>query len=138
YYESQPDGLVADVALGEFLVELPEANLEDNKIRLRTLSLHDSEVILKMSAEEPAAEATPDTVSAGDGVVWPDWMVEVREISLDLNLIVYQSGEESPQVGYFNPNAVDINNLSLSLNNISLRENEAKLALNELSFDESS
>lgn len=138
YYESQPDGLVADVALGEFLVELPEANLEDNKIRLRTLSLHDSEVILKMSAEEPAAEATPDTVSAGDGVVWPDWMVEVREISLDRNRIVYQSGEESPQVGYFNPNAVDINNLSLSLNNISLRENEAKLALNELSFDESS
>ena len=135
YYESQPDGMMADVTLGNLLVELPEGNLEENKIRLRSLNLHDSEVILKMSQMEPSIQAAPDTLTQS-GFEWPDWVVEVREISLDRNRIVYQSGEENPQVGYFNPNAVDIKNLSLLLNNISLRENEARLALNRFSFEE--
>lgn len=135
YYESQPDGMLADVTLGSFLVELPEGNLEENKIRLRTLQLHDSEIILKMSQVEPSTDPAPDTCLES-GFEWPDWVVEVREISLDRNRMVYQSGEENPQVGRFNPNAVDINNLSLLLNNISLRENEARLALNKFSFEE--
>lgn len=135
YYESQPEGMIADVTLGNFLVELPEGNLKDNKIRLRTLNLHDSEVILKMPQQEPSPEAAPDTLT-GAGFEWPNWSVEVREISLDRNRIVYQSGEENPQMGYFNPNSVEINNLSLSLNNISLGENEARVALNGFSFEE--
>src|SRR5690606_11029682 len=135
YYESQPDGMLADVTLGNFLVELPEGNLEENRIRLRTLQLHDSEIILKMSQVEPSTDPAPDT-GVESGFEWPDWVVEVREISLDRNRMVYQSGEENPQVGRFNPNAVDINNLSLLLNNISLRENEARLALNNFSFEE--
>lgn len=87
--------------------------------------------------EEGLAPAAPDTVAAG-GFEWPDWLVEVREISLDRNRIVYQSGEENPHLGHFNPNAVDVKNLSLLLNNISLRENEARVALNGLSFEEAS
>ena len=139
YYESQPDGMLADVNLGDFLLELPEGNLEDNKIRLRTLRLHDSEVLFKMAEPEleQVAEVAPDSLSQS-GFAWPDWTVEVREISLDNNHILYQSGEESPQVGHFNPNAVDVQKLSLLLNNLSLQENEARLALNRFSFQEAS
>lgn len=139
YYESEPDGMLADINLGDFLLELPEGNLEENKIRLRTLKLHDSEVVFKMAAPEleQVAEVEPDSLSQS-GFTWPDWTVEVREISLDNNHILYQAGEESPQVGYFNPNAVDIQNLSLLLRNLSLQENEARLALNRFSFQEKS
>lgn len=137
YYESQPDGMTADVTLGDFLIELPEGNLEENKIRLRTLQLHDSEVILKMAAQESAVDTIPDTAPLS-GFEWPNWVVEAREISLDRNRILYQSGEENPQVGYFNPNAVAIDNLSLLIHNVSLRNSEAKLSLNRFSFEDSS
>src|SRR5690606_9055593 len=112
YYESEPEGMLADINLGGFLLELPGGNPEENKIRLRTLKLHDSEVVFKMAAPEleQVAEVEPDSLSQS-GFTWPDWTVEVRESSLDNNHILYQAGEESPQVGYFNPNAVDIQNL---------------------------
>src|SRR5690606_31545519 len=86
YYESQPDGMTADVTLGDFLIELPEGNLEENKIRLRTLQLHDSEVILKMAAQESAVDTIPDTAPLS-GFEWPNWVVEAREISLDRNRV---------------------------------------------------
>src|SRR5690606_6143176 len=55
-----------------------------------------------------------------------------------LPIFVYQSGEENPQIGYFNPNAVELQNLSLQINNVFLRENQAKLNLNRFSFEETS
>lgn len=136
YYESQPDGIIADVSLGEFLLELPEANLEKNKVVLKTLTLNESEVKLKMDPQEQVEhESAADTVSS-EGFTWPDWEVNVQQISFGENRIIYQSGEESPQVGYFNPNAVDVQHLSLQLSDIFLRENEAKLNLNGFSFEE--
>ena len=138
YYESQPDGILADLSLGDLLVELPQANLETNKVVLKTLSLNNSDVVLKMSQQVvpvDSTEAAKDTVAASS-FEWPEWEVDVRQISLGQNRIMYQSGEENPQVGYFNPNAVDIQDLSLQIDNVSLRENQAKLDINGFSFEE--
>ena len=140
YYESQPDGILADVSLGDFLVELPQANLETNKVVLKTLNLNNSEVLLKMAQQveiQDSTDVTGDTVAA-PGFAWPDWEVDVQQVSFDQNRIVYQSGEENPQIGYFNPNAVELQNLSLQINNVFLRENQAKLNLNRFSFEETS
>lgn len=136
YYESQPDGITADVALGDFLLELPEANLQENKVVLKRLNLNKSEIKLKMIAqEENIADADVDTV-ASEGFEWPDWEVDIQNIALGDNRIVYQTGEKNPQVGHFDPNAVEVNNLSLQLNHVFLRKNDAKLNLDGFSFEE--
>src|SRR5690606_14655532 len=99
YYESQPAGILADVSLGDLLVELPQANLETNKVVLKTLNLNNSEVLLKMAQQveiQDATDVTGDTVAA-PGFAWPDWEVDVQQVSFDQNRIVYQSGEENPR-----------------------------------------
>lgn len=140
YYESEPDGMMADISLGDFLVELPEANLENNKVVLKTLKLHDSEVIFKMEQQEikepdaqQAAEIEPDPDSPFE---WPEWSIDVDKISLASNHILFQSGVESPQVGYFNPEAIDLNDFTFQANNIYLKEERAGLRLEDFSFEE--
>src|SRR5690606_11294745 len=84
YYESVPDGMVADLSLGEFLVVLPEANLEKNEVILKNLKLHDSQIIYKSAAQEPQEEASKAMAEASpspDAFEWPDWTVDVDNIS---------------------------------------------------------
>lgn len=140
YYESEPDGMLADVDLGEFLVELPEANLEDNTVDLKTLRLHNSAIMFKTAGAEgtePEVQtAAVDTV--GEGFIWPDWTLNVRTISLENNQLTYQTGDESPQVGSFNPSAISLEDFIFKANNIFLREERAGFQLEEISFEEAS
>jgi translocation and assembly module TamB len=141
FYESIPDGMMADVNLGHFLVNLPEADLERNRIMLKHIRLHDSEVIFKTTAvdlPDSAEEAGEDLEEAAEDFEWPDWLVEIGEISLQNNNILYQDGETAPREGYFNAEAVHIQNLNLLVNNFYLKDQKAGLRLDEFNFRDES
>jgi hypothetical protein len=139
YYESQPDGMVADISLGDFLVELPEADLSQNKVLLKTLRLHDSEIIYKVAQRDPQElpeGEEEEAISPEGGFEWPEWDIDVDQISLAGNRILYQSAEENPQEGYFNPEAIDLHNFTFMANNIYLKEKKAGINLETFSFEE--
>lgn len=141
FYESIPDGMVADVNLGHFLVNLPEADLERNKIMLKHIRLHDSDVIFKTTAvdlPDSPEEAADDVEDAVEDFEWPDWLVEIGEISLQNNNILYQDGDTAPREGYFNAEAVHIQDLNLLVNNFYLKEQSAGLRLDEFNFRDES
>jgi len=141
FYESIPDGMLADVNLGHFIVNLPEADLERNKIILKNIRLHDSDVIFKTTAvdlPDSPEEAADDAEQAIEEFQWPEWLVEIGEISLQNNNILYQDGDTAPREGYFNAEAVHIQNLNLLVNNFYLREQRAGFRLDEFNFKDES
>jgi len=141
FYESLPDGMMADISLGHFLVNLPEADLERNRIMLKHIRLHDSDVIFKTTAvdiPDSAEEAAEDIEEAAEAFEWPDWLVEIGEISLQNNNILYQDGETAPREGFFNAEAVHIQNLNLLVNNFYLKDQKAGLRLDEFNFRDES
>lgn len=135
YYESEPDGMVADVLLGDFLVELPEANLAEQKVVLSTFSLHGSEVVFKRKPQEIThIEETQPNPDAPFN--WPEWTIDVDKISLGENRFFYQSGDEAPRPGYFNPEAIDMEDFTFLANNIYMKEEKAGMDLEAFSFKE--
>ncbi|HSJ67998.1 MAG TPA: hypothetical protein VK921_10005, partial [Anditalea sp.] len=141
FYESIPDGMLADVNLGQFLVNLPEADLERNKIMLKHIRLHDSDIIFKTTAvdlPDSPEEAAEDVEEVAEEFQWPEWLVEIGEISLQNNNILYQDGETAPREGAFNAQAVHIQNLNLLVNNFYLKEERAGLRLDEFNFKDES
>ncbi|WP_235893441.1 translocation/assembly module TamB domain-containing protein [Litoribacter populi] len=144
YYESEPDGMLADVLLGDMRVNLPEADLEKNKILLKEFRLHDSFITFKTQdvilEEDPTEEVEDPTEEEVDTppFEWPEWLVEIGEISLRDNQIVYQAGDVEPIEGTFNPNAVAINDFNLVVSNLFLKDQEAGLRLDRFDFAEKS
>jgi translocation and assembly module TamB len=137
-YHSEPDSMEAIVNIGEFLLNLPEANLDEQNVMLKTLSLSESSIDIKMvlddgKADEPSAESTEE----GE-FIWPDWRIEVGNVNLENNSIAYSLNNQQPREGYFNPEAIGLEYFNLSISNTFLKEGQMGMRLEEFSFSESS
>src|SRR5690606_8523776 len=75
-YVSEPDRLDAKVKIGRFVVELPEANLKDQLIRLSRAELTNS-TLAYHDLSETAAVQDADSLTNGQNIafVWPEWDV---------------------------------------------------------------
>lgn len=138
-YDSEPDSLSAKVAIGNFLLEMPKADLAKNDIEVDVLSLKNSDVSLRMAATSEQAE---DTVavdsSAGAGFEWPEFLVQLDEIDFQNNQIEYATGKNRPEVGKFNPDAVAISDVTFQAEDIEYRPKQINLELTKLAFTEAS
>lgn len=138
-YNSIPDFTEAQVNIGELLLALPNANLNDQKIVLDEFAFNNSSVSLRQTAPEPMTSQTVEETESEPMVFeWPDWNVQAKEITLRNNQIVLQTANTHLTPGVFNPEWMNLQNLSIELNDISLEPGQAKLSLNELSFKERS
>ena len=137
-YGSIPDGLLADVSIDKLLLELPQANLAKNEIILEKLRLKDSNILVhtRTSSEEklPPEKTTPEKPL----FEWPDWEVLAEEITLVNNNIQYLVDGASPQKGIFNPNAIDIKNLTFQANHLALKPGSAEAFVQKMNFREAS
>lgn len=137
-YESLPDGIDADLKLGDFWVELPEADLESQKIMVKSLGLHESDIRLKMTDIESEGGNEIEDQESSEGFDWPDWVVEVGSIDIENNTIGYQFGGTEPIQGVFNPDNILINNFNFQAHSLHLRDKKAGLVLDEFTFNEQS
>ena len=137
-YESIPEGIKAEISLGDFSLSLPEADLESQKIILKSLVLSDSNFALEMKGEEIVGETTAVQETTNSTFSWPDWWVEVGNITLENNELDYRIAGESVQPGVFNPNAIALSNLDFLVRNVFLHEQKASFNLEKVSFEEGS
>ncbi len=135
-YISSPDSQEAQVLIGHLLVELPEANLKTQTVKLTTLALENSSILFHDFSVAAAADTVNSTSSAP--FEWPDWIVEANDISIDSTNIEYKSADISIKKGYFNPEAIQITALNLDLENAFIRDEKVGLELNKLEFTEGS
>lgn len=135
-YHSLPDGLEADLEIGDFWLELPEADLESQKILLKSIGLHDSNIALKIQPSDvTASKSGQESTQAFE---WPDWVVELGDLDFLNNNIAYQSGDAKVKVGEFNPDFVQISDLTLLAHGVFLKDKKAGLQLDKFSFSDHS
>ncbi|MCL6260566.1 translocation/assembly module TamB [Aquiflexum sp. TKW24L] len=135
-YTSVPDGIAAQMAIGEFSFSLPEANLELQKILMKSLTLSDSKIDLNLTT---VADTLPQKETmATTTFSWPEWWVEVGMISLENNEFNYTSDGEKIQNGVFNPDAISLTVLNFEIHSLLLKDQQAKVVIDGISFKEGS
>ncbi|NKI25793.1 translocation/assembly module TamB [Arenibacter sp. 6A1] len=137
-YKDQPQELGAKIEIGDFLLKLPKADLNQKKIVLSSLAINKSYFNLETATKvnpTPMVSEEKDTLPS---FIWPDWDISVAKISLNDNQFSYQDGNVSPTKGHFNAKDLDFSEVSLQLSEISLRDKKAQLALDGFSFREKS
>ncbi|HEA22869.1 MAG TPA: translocation/assembly module TamB [Pricia antarctica] len=135
-YNSEPDSLKADVNIGNFLLEMPKANLAQNDIEVETLELKNSDIAIRMPAV--ATQPQDTTAIADTGFEWPEFLVKVDAIDIDKNKFAFVTGSHQSQAGTFNADAVSVSNFTFQAENITYRPKLVNLELTKLAFNESS
>ncbi|MCH6233130.1 translocation/assembly module TamB domain-containing protein [Cognataquiflexum rubidum] len=135
-YTSIPDGISTKMDIGDFFLSLPEANLEENKILVKSLSLSDSKIDLRLSptSNSPSVPVSQEQVPFS----WPEWWVEVGSIKLENNEVAYFAGESNVRQGIFNSDAIMLSGLNFETHSIFLKDQQAQAVIDLLSFKESS
>tara|TARA_R110002124_G_scaffold170608_6_gene338239 strand:- start:2590 stop:7650 length:5061 start_codon:yes stop_codon:yes gene_type:complete len=135
-YTSLPDGMDLQSSLGELLLEMPEANLEKQRVLIKTFSLHDSFIDYKSTLDN--LQNSPETKDSTAFFSWPLWEVELSSLNLTNNKINYQvNGDNGSSTG-FNPNNIALKNFDIEVNNMFLKPEKAGLTLNKFEFEEKS
>ncbi|MCK0192079.1 translocation/assembly module TamB domain-containing protein [Arenibacter sp. F20364] len=133
-YNSIPDGILAHAALGDFVIEIPKAELENKEVEIGSLSLKNSDISLNFKKEE--LTPTDATGNAPENVefTWLDFLIKADNITLDNNSVQYKFGNDSTKIGQFNPNDIFLSNLGLQGNDLFYRPKKAGIKLERLSF----
>ena len=135
-YNSEPDSLVADVTIGNFLLDLPKADLVNNDIAVEMLALKNSDISLRMAA---VPEQSEDSVAVSvTPFEWPEFLVQIDEIDIENNSIAFATGSNQTQPGNFNADAVAISDFTLQVEDMVYRPKQANLELTKLAFNEAS
>lgn len=138
YYESQSDGIIADIDISEFSTEIPSLNIETSDFNLKTISLKNSKISLTTrDISEQETNTKNDSTSINSSIfIWPKIKLNIAEINLENNKIDYRTGNNKPKTGVFNPNAIALSKVTLKAKDVSLQNKEAKLNLEQFTFNE--
>ncbi|KYG81684.1 hypothetical protein MB14_13965 [Roseivirga ehrenbergii] len=137
-YNAIPDRTSAKLEIGNFRVELPTANLAEQRIVLDELSLDNSKVFVKQLSNNTQAVPQDSTTSEPISFEWPNWNVEVNEISFSKNDITFQTTDSLPENGVFNPNWLEVENFNFDADDIAYQPGKASMSVNGFSFTERS
>lgn len=136
-YQSAPDGMDVAATIGEFLLELPEANIPDKRVLIKSLVLKNSSVDYQSDTRAVEASST-DNESSPETFSWPEWKVELAALDLDQNNIKYQVDGKNGAAGVFDPENIEVSGLTFKINNGFLKAESAGLAIKQLAFRERS
>jgi translocation and assembly module TamB len=135
-YRSEPDQMEVVAKIGRFLVELPEADLQDQVVRLTKAELFASSLSYSDFSEK--IETVEASVSDTSAFAWPDWKILAKQITIDSTDLGYRTREVAVSPGRFNPEAIVITGLKLDAGDIHLEDKKASASLREFQFVEGS
>lgn len=140
-YKSIPDYTDAMIDIGELQMALPSTYLNAQKIVLDEFVFNNSKISWRQTppetnqtqrSEEPEAEAENLVFE------WPDWEVEAGNISLNNNQVILQTANTYLNPGVFNPEWINLQNLTFEADDIFLKPGRATFNLEDFSFRERS
>lgn len=138
-YQSVPDGLLADIGIDDLILELPKADLTENKIIIEKFRLKNSNILIK--AEGISDENTPSvqkTPKENKSFEWPQWNVQAEEITFINNHVQFLTEGETPQKGAFNPKAIDLRDFTFQANHLAYEKGSAEAFVQKFNFTEAS
>lgn len=133
-YKNTVDRQQAGLDVGNFTLQAPEIDLQNQVVKLNTIELHDTKILFHDFGMEIAAAQEKD--SEAEPFVWPDWAVQIARISLANNTVEFKTADLETTQGYFNPEVISIRDLRLEAAEIFLENNQAGLKITEAGFVE--
>lgn len=135
-YNSLPDKLLADVTIGDFLLELQKADLATNNFEVGQLALKNSTIYVK--AGEKIIDSTTQVTTTTSAFQWPEYIVKVDVIDVENNNITFISGNQKPTAGEFNTAAIAVSDFKIKANSIAYGNKKAHAEIDAFSFNEKS
>lgn len=136
-YENTVDQQVAQLKIGDFILQIPEIDLPNQKVEIDQVSLANSEILFhdfSVSTAHPASDSSPEISE----FTWPEWLVNVKSLSLQDNVLEYKTKDKAPVSGFFNPEVLHFENLNIEAKDLNLQENSLALNLEKAQFSEAS
>lgn len=137
-YHSLPDGMKVQANLGDFLLEMPEADLDKQRVLIKRLLLHNSFIEYQSEASSNTEEKEENNETSAGGFTWPQWEVELSSLSLSENQLKYWIDGEQGKSNEFNPDDIGIEGFNLQANNLFYKPKKAGISLEEFRFVERS
>lgn len=134
-YDNEINFQSAEVRIGTLKLQMPEFDLLDQKVFVKSLTLEKSQILYHdFSATQFSNQAEEQMDSTPFS--WPEWKVDVGSIDLAENKIEFKTKDTQTQQGFFNPEAMIFENLTVSLDNIYLKNEKAGFNLHQFEFRE--
>ncbi len=139
-YESTPDKMKAQASIAQLTLDLPEANLQKQLIRLNEFSLANSKIYFHDFSVSPEATSTDTTDSKSSRVPfqWPAWDVIAEDINFENNSFIYKTDSLASNSKQFNPENIHIAGFELKLKDVKYKPEAASLTLEAFRFNERS
>jgi hypothetical protein len=134
-YHAPMEAMYYDAQIGSLELEVPEINLNENKIRLNHFLLANTRAHAKIY---PTSAKADTTISEPATFKWPDWDISATGLHMDNNefSLILDSTQLKP--GVFNPSHMGITNFNIDFEEVSLQNQQAQFDLKSVSFLERS
>ncbi|MEX0995460.1 MAG: translocation/assembly module TamB [Flavobacteriaceae bacterium] len=136
-YKALPEGINGRAKIGNFILDLPKADLAQQTIDINQITLQESDVFLEITSAEKDTETSENSADTNQ-FKWPEWIVTVNDLVLENNNLRYSVNGEQPQKGTFNPNAITVENFFFIAEDLYLKEKALGIQLNDFRFEEAS
>lgn len=135
-YQSEPDQMEAQADVGWLEIQLPEANLAEQLVHLKSAEVQETKIRYADYSTAPVQDSSSE--SEGAEFTWPEWDVRLDKISIEGTELAYQTVESVGGDGVFDPNNILIQDLLLDLEDLQLDESAFEADLNDFHFKERS
>jgi translocation and assembly module TamB len=126
--------MLASAKIGNLTCTLPKADLQNQVIKLSSFTFESSEISFEdysvaTTAEEPVYPIT-------SSLVWPDWEVEIEEMTFKNNSFLYKTDTIPPIENYLNTNYMQVTGFGFEMKDMKYLSNELTLDMDGLFFKE--
>ena len=141
HYTSIPDGLFADIDVGQLHADVPTIDLNASVYEVNELSLTGSHFSVRQNSNSNNSNQTESPTPRTDTSLtfsWPDMQVLIQNVHLENNSFDFVVDDTETKSGIFDPNSIHLTNIFLSSNKFAFKEQEVSLELDAFRFKESS
>ncbi len=135
-YNSSPAGITGDFDIQNFLLRLPRADLSRNEFDIESLSLSNSDMRLKLVAENTDKVANSIDTVQSRRIEWPDYTIHAKNIVFEDNSL--RLGKEDKDSREQDGGDRSFSKIRLQADQLSYANKTAILKVSEVSFQEGS
>ncbi|TPN84486.1 translocation/assembly module TamB domain-containing protein [Aquimarina algicola] len=136
-YTIPEDQLFSKIYIKDMTVASPNFNPETQKVSLESFVLKDSKVDFK-NLKENLKDTDTVLKNKSANLQWPDWKVTSGDLQIINSDFRIQLSKTTPKINEFDPNHIQLNDITLRINKALLDEEQAILHLDRCTFKERS
>ena len=140
-YEDHPNQLYATAVIPELSTEIPEVDLQQQKVNVAKLHLDKNAFELKMLGSETSAvaiDSSANSVAQNPGFEWPKWVVDIEDVEIKETNVHFITKKTPALSNQLDPEHIVLSQINVSLPKFEYAPGKANLELKKTNFYERS